>query len=233
MMGIRFSGPSEPAPDPAVGRLRGLSAAQGLPGAVLRGRDQAVQEPAPGGQAPVGRGPRALARQRAVSGRLGPRPVDPATGAVSPDHGRRRGDGCGTVSQTERMLVNMGPQHPSTHGVFRMVVALEGETVVGLEPEMGYLHRCHEKIGERNTYLMNIPFTDRLDYISLDVEQPGLRAGGREADGPAGARTRRVHPRDHGRVHPYRQPPDRASASCSTTWAPTSHRPCTACASGS
>jgi len=68
--------------------------------------------------------------------------------------------------RTERILVNMGPQHPSTHGVFRMVVAIEGENVVGLEPEMGYLHRCHEKIGERNTYVMNIPFTDRLDYIS-------------------------------------------------------------------
>lgn len=68
--------------------------------------------------------------------------------------------------KTERILVNMGPQHPSTHGVFRMVLAIEGENVVGLEPEIGYLHRCHEKIGERNTYLMNIPFTDRLDYIS-------------------------------------------------------------------
>ncbi len=68
--------------------------------------------------------------------------------------------------RTERILVNMGPQHPSTHGVFRMVIAVEGENVVGLEPEMGYLHRCHEKIGERNTYIMNIPFTDRLDYIS-------------------------------------------------------------------
>ncbi len=67
---------------------------------------------------------------------------------------------------TERILVNMGPQHPSTHGVFRMIIAIEGENVVGLEPEMGYLHRCHEKIGERNTYVMNIPFTDRLDYIS-------------------------------------------------------------------
>ncbi len=68
--------------------------------------------------------------------------------------------------RTERMLINMGPQHPSTHGVFRMVAALEGETIVGLEPEIGYLHRCHEKIGERNTYIMNIPFTDRLDYIT-------------------------------------------------------------------
>ncbi len=67
--------------------------------------------------------------------------------------------------KTDRIIVNMGPQHPSTHGVFRMVVALEGETILGLEPEMGYLHRNHEKIGERNTYLMNIPYTDRLDYI--------------------------------------------------------------------
>jgi NADH-quinone oxidoreductase subunit D/NADH-quinone oxidoreductase subunit C/D len=68
--------------------------------------------------------------------------------------------------KTDRVLVNMGPQHPSTHGVFRMVIAVDGENVVGLEPEVGYLHRCHEKIGERNTYIMNIPFTDRLDYIA-------------------------------------------------------------------
>lgn len=74
--------------------------------------------------------------------------------------------GNGAELKTERILVNMGPQHPSTHGVFRMVLALEGENVVGLEPEIGYLHRCHEKIGERNTFIMNIPFTDRLDYIS-------------------------------------------------------------------
>ena len=64
------------------------------------------------------------------------------------------------------MLVNMGPQHPSTHGVFRMVVALDGETIVDLKPVMGYLHRNHEKIGERNTFLQNMPFTDRLDYLS-------------------------------------------------------------------
>jgi NADH-quinone oxidoreductase subunit D/NADH-quinone oxidoreductase subunit C/D len=72
----------------------------------------------------------------------------------------------GADIKTERILLNLGPQHPSTHGVFRMVLALEGENVVGLEPEIGYLHRCHEKIGERNTYIMNIPFTDRLDYIT-------------------------------------------------------------------
>ncbi len=68
--------------------------------------------------------------------------------------------------ETNELVVNMGPHHPSTHGVFRMVCTLDGETIQKLEPVMGYLHRNHEKIGERNTYLHNIPFTDRLDYIS-------------------------------------------------------------------
>ncbi len=68
--------------------------------------------------------------------------------------------------ETGELVVNLGPQHPSTHGVFRMVVALEGEKIKHLEPVMGYLHRNHEKIGERNTYIQNMPFTDRLDYIS-------------------------------------------------------------------
>ncbi|MAT97384.1 MAG: NADH-quinone oxidoreductase subunit NuoD [Anaerolineaceae bacterium] len=68
--------------------------------------------------------------------------------------------------KTDKLTVNMGPQHPSTHGVFRMVVTLDGETVVDLKPVMGYLHRNHEKIGERNTFIQNIPYTDRLDYLS-------------------------------------------------------------------
>lgn len=67
---------------------------------------------------------------------------------------------------TESIVVNLGPHHPSTHGVFRMIARIEGETILALEPEMGYLHRNHEKIGERNTWLMNMPFTDRLDYIN-------------------------------------------------------------------
>jgi NADH-quinone oxidoreductase subunit B/C/D len=68
--------------------------------------------------------------------------------------------------RTEKIVVNIGPQHPSTHGVFRMVVTLDGETVVDLEPVLGYLHRNHEKIGERNGWLMNMPYTDRLDYFN-------------------------------------------------------------------
>ena len=67
---------------------------------------------------------------------------------------------------TDTLVVNLGPQHPSTHGVFRVVVALDGETITGLKPVMGYLHRNHEQIGERNTFLQNMPFTDRLDYLS-------------------------------------------------------------------
>jgi NADH-quinone oxidoreductase subunit C/D len=71
----------------------------------------------------------------------------------------------GRSLETDHIVVNLGPQHPSTHGVFRMVVTLDGETIVDLQPVMGYLHRNHEKIGERNTFIMNMPYTDRLDYI--------------------------------------------------------------------
>ncbi|MBX3745018.1 MAG: NADH-quinone oxidoreductase subunit D [Verrucomicrobiae bacterium] len=59
----------------------------------------------------------------------------------------------------------MGPQHPSTHGVFRMDVVLDGETVVKLKPVFGYLHRNHEKIAESTSYLGSMPYTDRLDYF--------------------------------------------------------------------
>jgi NADH-quinone oxidoreductase subunit D/NADH-quinone oxidoreductase subunit C/D len=67
---------------------------------------------------------------------------------------------------SDTLQVNLGPHHPSTHGVFRMMVQLSGETIEDLQPVMGYLHRNHEQIGERNTWFGNMPFTDRLDYIS-------------------------------------------------------------------
>ena len=65
----------------------------------------------------------------------------------------------------ELLEVAMGPHHPSTHGVFRMDVALDGERVIRLKPVFGYLHRNHEKIAEGISYLASMPFTDRLDYI--------------------------------------------------------------------
>src|ERR1700742_3806673 len=65
----------------------------------------------------------------------------------------------------ELLEVAMGPHHPSTHGVFRMDVVLDGERVVKLKPVFGYLHRNHEKIAENTTYLASMPYTDRLDYL--------------------------------------------------------------------
>jgi NADH-quinone oxidoreductase subunit D len=71
----------------------------------------------------------------------------------------------GARLEGELLEVSMGPQHPSTHGVFRMNVALEGEIVRKLKPVFGYLHRNHEKIGENTSYLGSMPYTDRLDYF--------------------------------------------------------------------
>jgi NADH-quinone oxidoreductase subunit D len=68
--------------------------------------------------------------------------------------------------RTEPFVLNMGPVHPSTHGVFRMRVTLDGEVVVNLEPVFGYLHRGIEKLAEERTYTGFVPLTDRLDYVS-------------------------------------------------------------------
>jgi NADH-quinone oxidoreductase subunit D len=71
-----------------------------------------------------------------------------------------------TASGEDALLeLSLGPHHPSTHGVFRMDVVLDGERVVKLKPVFGYLHRNHEKIAESASYLASMPYTDRLDYI--------------------------------------------------------------------
>jgi NADH-quinone oxidoreductase subunit D len=68
--------------------------------------------------------------------------------------------------RTEEMLVNMGPQHPSTHGVLRLVLRTDGEIVSDVAPHLGYLHRCAEKIGENVMPIQFIPYTDRMDYLA-------------------------------------------------------------------
>jgi len=70
------------------------------------------------------------------------------------------------VEQTRELLINMGPQHPSTHGVLRVLLKLDGETITWAEPDIGYLHRCFEKLSESKTYPQVIPYTDRTDYLS-------------------------------------------------------------------
>ncbi len=68
--------------------------------------------------------------------------------------------------RTDEMLVNMGPQHPSTHGVLRLVLRTDGEVILDVQPHLGYLHRCAEKIGENLAPIQFIPYTDRMDYLA-------------------------------------------------------------------
>src|SRR5574340_833116 len=68
--------------------------------------------------------------------------------------------------RSDELLVNMGPQHPSTHGVLRLVLRTDGEVVTEVTPHIGYLHRSAEKIGENVTPRQWIPYTDRLDYLA-------------------------------------------------------------------
>ena len=68
--------------------------------------------------------------------------------------------------ETQDMLLNMGPQHPSTHGVLRLMIRTDGEMVSEVTPVVGYLHRCAEKIGESLRYEQFVPYTDRMDYLS-------------------------------------------------------------------
>jgi NADH dehydrogenase I D subunit len=72
----------------------------------------------------------------------------------------------GKVLETKELTLNMGPQHPSTHGVLRLVLDLDGENVVKCIPHVGYIHRGVEKLGENRTFFSALPLTDRLDYIS-------------------------------------------------------------------
>ncbi|MDY6892598.1 MAG: NADH-quinone oxidoreductase subunit D [Chloroflexota bacterium] len=75
--------------------------------------------------------------------------------------------------KTQPFMLNFGPSHPSTHGVFRMRTVLDGEVVVDMEPMFGYLHRGIEKLAEGRTYTQNIPFTDRMDYLGSMAENWG------------------------------------------------------------
>jgi len=76
--------------------------------------------------------------------------------------------------QTEEMVFNMGPQHPSTHGVLRVVVKTDGEVVLACQPLIGNLHRCAEKILESLTYVQGLPYVDRMDYLGALNNELGL-----------------------------------------------------------
>jgi NADH-quinone oxidoreductase subunit C/D len=73
----------------------------------------------------------------------------------------------------ERVTLNLGPSHPATHGTLRIVVTLDGEKIIGMDEEIGYLHRCFEKMSETHTYQQVIPYTDRLNYCSAIINNVG------------------------------------------------------------
>lgn len=75
--------------------------------------------------------------------------------------------------QTKELTINLGPQHPATHGVLRLVLELDGERIVRCTPHVGYLHRGTEKLAEHKTYISALPLTDRLDYISSMANNVG------------------------------------------------------------
>ena len=93
------------------------------------------------------------------------------------------------------MELNFGPQHPSTHGVLRIVLKVDGERIVSARPDIGYLHRGTEKLFETETYPMVIPHTDRLDYVAAATNNHAYVPGGREAPRPRDPEARAVHPR--------------------------------------
>ena len=141
-----------------------------------------------------------------------------ATADIRPDASKLEGWNRPPViepeGEGELLEVAMGPHHPSTHGVFRMDVALDGERVIRLKPVFGYLHRNHEKIGGGH----ELPGLDAVHrpagLLLLADQQLGLRAGGGEAGRAGGSGARRVPARDSGRADAGAEPRfvDRLSA---------------------
>lgn len=87
--------------------------------------------------------------------------------AIQPPPGFRTGADVST--STEEYFLNMGPQHPSTHGVLRLVLKLDGESIIEVVPHLGYIHRGLEKVAENQTYIQNIHLSDRVDYLSSHI----------------------------------------------------------------
>ena len=111
--------------------------------------------------------------------------------------------------KSEEMLLNMGPQHPSTHGVFRVVIRSDGEIIIDAESHIGYLHRCFEKICENVNYLKATPYTDRLDYLMAMGNNLGYSLSIERLMDVEIPERASVHPRHRDRAQSHRFPPAR------------------------
>lgn len=78
------------------------------------------------------------------------------------------------IQKIQLYSINFGPQHPSAHGVLRLILEMFGETVVEADPHIGLLHRGTEKLIEQKTYLQGLPYVDRLDYVSMMAQEHGF-----------------------------------------------------------
>ena len=104
------------------------------------------------------------------------------------------------------MLLNMGPQHPSTHGVLRLDIELDGETVIKAKPDIGFLHTGIEKEFEVKTYQQAVPLTDRIDYLAPLSNNFAYSLGSRAVAGAWNSAARAVAARDAGGVDAAEQP---------------------------
>ena len=200
---------SEPAaPLPAV-RVRGSPAAQGLPAA--RPDREAVAGPRRRRGHARRRGAddaRSRSRQRRMPTATeadGTR-ARPAPAIVSVDFDvdrqacRHLADAQVNVElDTGDMILNLGPQHPATHGTLRLVVRLDGERVVSADPVIGYMHRGYEKLTEFRTYPQITTLINRIDWLSSFANEVPFMHARRAAHGHRGAAARAVHP-----DHPHR-----------------------------
>ena len=104
------------------------------------------------------------------------------------------------------MLINMGPQHPSTHGVMRLVVKVRGEVIIDIDPVLGYLHRGIEKLCENATYTTVLTYVDPMDYMSTMHNEHAPAIAFEKLYGIKAPEARRVHPGAGGRAEPRLQP---------------------------
>ena len=101
-----------------------------------------------------------------------------------------------TLFDVQEMELNFGPQHPSTHGVLRLVLKVDGEKILEAKPDVGYLHRGTEKLFETETYPMGIPHTDRMDYVAAATNNHAFCLDDREAARRRDPAARAADPRD-------------------------------------
>ena len=117
------------------------------------------------------------------------------------------------MAEIQSYTMNFGPQHPAAHGVLRLVLEIEGETIQKADPHVGLLHRATEKLAETKPFNQSIGYMDRLDYVSMMCNEHGYVMAIEKLLGVEVPERRTVHPRDVRRNHPHPESSDVARGS--------------------